>query len=70
MMFFVFMICAMFSVDSLKKIAYDFGGINENETNNSYHESLFPFMKLFGGVLFLVDFHWVESRLLSSTSRS
>ncbi|KAF7633814.1 hypothetical protein Mgra_00006784 [Meloidogyne graminicola] len=39
MMFFVFMICAMFSVDSLKKIAFDFGGINENDTMNPYHEN-------------------------------
>jgi len=69
-MFFVFMICAMFSVDSLKKIAYDFGGINENETNNSYHESLFIFKRFFVEVLFLRDSHWVKARLLPSTSCS
>nr|CAD2182465.1 unnamed protein product [Meloidogyne enterolobii]CAD2197268.1 unnamed protein product [Meloidogyne enterolobii] len=54
MMFFVFMICAMFSVDSLKKIAYDFGGINENETNNSYHESIRGFVIMV--MLFFIAF--------------
>lgn len=53
MMFFVFMICAMFSLESLKKIAYDFGGISENISTHGESIRGFVILTMLFSIIFV-----------------